>query len=137
MRPPEHQGDNRTLFWFGVSLSGVCFAAAGLAAWRGFASGWVWAGAIAGAVWLVLNVVLPSVREPAYRLVRHVTHPIHVVVTFVLLGIIFYLLITPVGLLLRVRGRDTMSRRSVAERPASFWNPRPGRAEARRYFKMF
>jgi hypothetical protein len=62
--------------------------------------------------------------------------PIGWTLTHLILGVIYYLVLTPIGLLMRLVGKDPMRRR--LERDASsYWIERDEAAGSERYFKQF
>jgi hypothetical protein len=65
-----------------------------------------------------------------------VTMPIGFVVSFLLLAIFYFLLLTPLGLIFRLMGRDALGRRfdSTIE---SYWSPRRSPDDLDRYFHQF
>ena len=65
-----------------------------------------------------------------------VTFPIGMVVSFVLLAVFYYLLITPVGLFFRLTGRDILQRKFDAS-AESYWHPRRATGSIKRYFNQF
>jgi len=62
--------------------------------------------------------------------------PIGWVVSHVLMLAVFYLVITPVGLTMRLCGRDPMERK-FDETAKSYWKPRQQQTETKRYFRQF
>ena len=58
------------------------------------------------------------------------------VVSFVLLAVFYYLLITPVGLFFRLTGRDILQRKFDAS-AESYWHPRRPAGNIKRYFNQF
>ncbi len=60
--------------------------------------------------------------------------PIGIVLSFVIMAVIFYLIITPLGLVFRVLGRDALCETLEAERD-SYWQPIAGEAPVERYFR--
>jgi hypothetical protein len=107
----------------------------------------VWA-SLAGSVGLAAGVLfgigialgLPglsvprSVRLP-YVLFSLVALPIGLVVSYLVLALLFYGIMTPTGWLLRLGGRDSLSLRG-SPRVQSYWERRPGRSEPERYFRQ-
>ena len=65
-----------------------------------------------------------------------ITFPIGIVVSFVLLAVFYYLLITPVGLFFRLTGRDILQRKFDAS-AESYWRPRRPAGNIKRYFNQF
>ena len=62
--------------------------------------------------------------------------PIGIVVSHVLLGIIYYLVVTPIGLVLRLMGRDAMCRR-FDPKARTYWVRREAVTDMKRYYKQF
>ena len=112
--------------------------------------------AVAAAMWFKLHspvvtgtlaclaAVVPAVgwAVPAFmRLVfvgmSYLAWPIGFVVSHVLLAAVFYLVLTPIGLIMRLVGYDPMHRRFDPE-AASYWIARDGAArEPKSYFRQF
>lgn len=96
---------------------------------------------IAAAAVGVLQFVLFSARVQAptrwiFVTLMIVALPIGFVVSQVLMAVIYYLVMTPIGLVFRVIGRDAMGRRPDPQRQ-SFWHDRgPARAPSS-YFKLY
>ena len=62
--------------------------------------------------------------------------PIGWTVSYLLLAAIFFLVLTPIGLVMRLFGRDPMMR--AFDRPAkTYWVPHNPGGDPRRYFKQF
>ena len=64
------------------------------------------------------------------------TFPVGWAVTQVMLAVMFYLVLTPIGLWLRRRGRDELQRRPKPEQ-TSFWIPRGKPPAAGNYLKQY
>ena len=90
----------------------------------------------ATAVVIMLYYLLPSIRLPTYRAWLYAVFPIGWIVSHVLLGLIYYVVLTPIGLLMRVSGYDPMNRRfdSTAN---TYWIDRDPEVDPRRYFRQF
>lgn len=65
----------------------------------------------------------------------YATYPIGLVVSTVVLVVIYYAVLTPLGLILRVCGHDPLQLRAD-RRAASYWRPRPGPRDAASYFRQ-
>ncbi len=126
----------RTLRQF-AGLALIVFG--GLAGWNYFAKGQV----VSSAVLAVLAVAigLPGLARP--RLVRPVyvgamilAFPIGWVVSRLLLAILFYGVVTPMGLVLRLGGRDPLRLARPAAR-TTYWMAKPEPADLRSYFRQF
>jgi NADH:ubiquinone oxidoreductase subunit 6 (subunit J) len=85
---------------------------------------------IAGAALVALYFAVPPIRRPIYLGWIYVTFPIGFVLSHVILGIVFYLVFTPLGLVMRLFGYDPL-RRKFDRAAGSYWvahDPhRPGR----------
>lgn len=73
-----------------------------------------------GAVLVVLGTVAPVVLRPLYRLWMLFAVALGFVMTRVILTVFYYLVLTPVGLLFRVIGRDALNRR-LDRQAESYW----------------
>lgn len=119
------------LLWL-VFLGGV----GAVVLWR--AGSWPAAAALWG-----LAVALPAVGwawdawlRVVYVGMAYAAAPIALVVSFVLLAGVYYLVMTPIGLGMRLFGRDPMARRfDPAAR--TYWIPRRHSEDVRRYFRQF
>jgi hypothetical protein len=65
-------------------------------------------------------MVAPGWLRPIYVVLMCITLPIGFVVSAVLLRVIYYLVITPMALWFKIRGRDAMNRRLDPEAD-SYW----------------
>ena len=137
--------DERTLRHFGwIALAGFGFIA--VIAWYewlifafGLGSGRPWvAGIIAGLALLtgLLSVVYPKGNRLVYVALAVITYPIGFVLSYVIMGFLFFGIIAPTSLGLRIVGHDPMLRKFDPD-AASYWVPcRPGRDKSA-YFKQF
>jgi len=98
---------------------------------------------VARVLW-VLAVVVPVVGwlVPAFmRLVfvgmSYLAWPIGFVVSHVVLAVVYYLVFTPIGLVMRVLGYDPMKRRFDPDAASYFIARDPKVSEPKRYFRQF
>ncbi len=70
----------------------------------------IWALAIAG-LFLALALVKPGLLSPLNRLWTQFGLLLHKVVNPLVMGLLFYLTVTPIGLLMRLMGKDPLGRR--------------------------
>jgi hypothetical protein len=89
-----------------------------------------------GVIVAVLGFVLPKAIRPVFVVMTIVGYPIGWVMTHAIMGVIFYLVVTPVGVIMRLCGRDPMER-GFDRRAASYWKPRRTDSDSRRYFRQF
>jgi hypothetical protein len=93
--------------------------------------------AAVAAVVPVLGWAAPSFMRVVYVGLSYLAWPIGFVVSHVLLGAVYYLLVTPIGLIMRAAGYDPMHRRFDPEAP-SYWIERDGgERDPRSYFRQF
>jgi hypothetical protein len=137
--------DERTLRQFGfIALGGFGFVAAiawyevlvfsfGLGAAREPV-----AYGLAGAATLSLlfSLAYPKANLPIYLGITILTYPIGFVLSYVILGTLFYLIIAPIGLVMRAFGADPMERRILPEAD-SYWEDAPPARGRASYFKQF
>ena len=62
--------------------------------------------------------------------------PIGVTVSYIILAIVYYLVVTPIGIGLRMAGVDPIVRR-LDRSATSYWAPHEPPAETNRYFRQF
>ena len=96
----------------------------------------LWAGAVA-AVFLVVSLTAPRLLKPLNRLWFLVGMALHHVVTPLVMGLLFFLTITPLSMLMRAFGKDPLGLRRD-DAAASYWivrqPPGPAPASMRRQF---
>jgi fatty acid desaturase len=91
--------------------------------------------AVAAAVGIV-GLCIPQYIRPVYVIWMLATYPIGWVMSHVIMGIIFYLVITPIGLMMRGLGRDPMHR-AFDKHTKSYWISRSTEERTERYFRQF
>ena len=95
------------------------------------------------AIWAVALLVcaVGLVRPPAIRLVCigliYLAFPIGWVVSHLLLAVVLYLVFTPIGLLLRLLGRDPLERRASTGRRQATGRLTSKPLAIDRYFRQF
>jgi Saxitoxin biosynthesis operon protein SxtJ len=89
-----------------------------------------------GAVLTAVYYTAPALRRPLYVGMSLASYPIGWLVSHIVLLIVFVFVVTPVGLLLRVLGRDPMQRRFDSS-AQSYWVPHRPADQLRRYFQQF
>jgi len=134
-----------TLRGFGL-VGVVAFGLFGAAAfWRFYPLHWVSEGTSAATATVlfalagycaVFAAVLPKALRPLYLALTVLTFPIGFVVGHVVAAIVFYVILTPVGLVFKLVGRDAMHRRFDPD-AKSYWVKREPPANKRRYFRQF
>ena len=143
---PNWNPDRRQLRWFGLACL-IVFGGLGtyvLLAGRVFgvelpqstaraAGAVLWALAVACAV---LSVAAPKLLRPLYVGLNVIALPIGWVISHVVLAVVFYGMITAFALVFRLIGRDAL-RRKFDPDAETYWTPRKGAPDAKRYFRQF
>lgn len=78
----------------------------------------------------------PTLLKPLFIGLTLITFPIGFVVSYVAVTAIFFLIITPVGLVFRLIGRDALTRR-FEPAAATYWIRRNPPQDVKRYFRQF
>jgi hypothetical protein len=91
---------------------------------------------VAGIALCLVYYLAPRTRIPVYKTWRLVQMPIAFVVWHTVLAILYYLIVTPMALVMRLLGRDPLNRRLEPSRP-SYWETHVAPQEAERYFRMY
>ena len=77
-----------------------------------------------GGLLMTIGVIVPTLLTPVYWLWMKLAHLLGWVNTRLLLGIIFFVIITPMAIVMKVFGRDALSRK-IDKDVDSYWIPRP------------
>jgi hypothetical protein len=126
----------RELLWFGVIALAVFALIGGVVYWRAESLPW------AAAVWCVgvafsgLFYAVRPLRLPMYRAWMYAIYPIGFAVSHALLAATFYLVFTPLGLLMRLVGYDPL-RRPFEPDANTYWRRHDPGADSDRYFRTF
>ena len=91
---------------------------------------------IAAGHFLGFALAAPTLLRPVYLALTVVSLPIGLVLSHVILAVVYYGLFMPTGLIFRLIGRDALHRR-FDPNVSSYWTPRPGATDVRRYFRQF
>ena len=125
----------RDLRVFGILLLVFTAIVGALFYWRSHAPGvarTVW---IAGAALVAVYFAVPPLRRLIYLGWIYVTFPIGFVVSHVILGLVYYGVFTPIGLIMRLIGHDPMHRKF--DRAAqSYWVEHDPHRSVERYFRQ-
>jgi len=135
----------RVLRQFGfIALAG--FGGLALAAWneRLWFAGGLGASRVAltsilaglAALCLAASLVAPRANRPLFIGLSLLSYPIGFVVSYVIMAVLFYLVFAPVGIVMRMLGRDPLSRKADAS-ALSYWLKVEDRKDPNRYFRQF
>ncbi len=116
------------LAWFGALL----FAFLPEAARPATAAALAGVGALAG----LLSLVWPEANRPLYVGLSLVAFPIGFVLSYAIMGLLFYGMIAPLGFVFRLAGRDPLQRSFLPDAQTYWVDAGPERARDS-YFKQF
>jgi hypothetical protein len=89
-----------------------------------------------GALLVVLGTLLPKLLRWPNRGWLVLGEALSKVMTTLILGIVYFVVLTPIGLVLRLRGWDPLQRRTAPQ--ASYWHPYSSRQRDPKHFeKMY
>jgi ABC-type uncharacterized transport system permease subunit len=92
----------------------------------------VWA---IGAAGVALYYAIPPLRRPIYLGWMYAAYPIGWAVSHIVLAIAFFLVFTPVGLLMRLLGRDPLARQFDPS-ASTYWTAHDPGTHPDRYFRQ-
>jgi hypothetical protein len=90
---------------------------------------------VAGACALAA-LVLPGALRPLYLGLTAVSFPFGFVISHVVMAFLYFVVLLPIGALMRLFGRDPLSRGFNRAAP-SYWAKRTNRVDSKRYFKQY
>ena len=126
----------RELFIFGALFALFFGLIGGLIWWRFQAPTVAYVLWSVGAFITILFYAVRPIRKPIYLAWIHLAFPIGWVISHVAMALIYYLVFTPIGLIMRLFGRDPMERRF--DRGAeTYWTPHQPSEDPARYFRQF
>ena len=79
---------------------------------------------LVGGLLVITGSIVPTLLTPVYWIWMKLAHLLGWVNTRLLLGIIFFVIITPMAIVMKVFGRDALNRK-VDKDVDSYWIPRP------------
>jgi hypothetical protein len=98
------------------------------------AARWLW---VAAVVVPILGWLMPAFMRLVFLGMSYLAWPIGFVVSHVVLAVVYYLVLTPIGLLTRLFGYDSM-KKSFDPGSVTYWVERsPEDTDAKRYFRQF
>ena len=98
----------------------------------------IWALILAGMGLCICLITLVSAKAGRiiYLGLTLAALPIGFVVSILLMGMFYFLVLTPVGLIFKLMGRDLLNRRFLPD-AATYWSPRQNAGDKERYFHQF
>jgi hypothetical protein len=132
----KHNPTTRELNWFGLIVL-VFFGAVGAVVYFKIdapgAGRVVWG---IGALFTLLFYAVRPLRIPLYLGWMRAFYPLGWTVSHLVLVTIYYLVVTPIGLVLRVFGYDPLGRRR-ARQASSYWVEHRTGTDVSRYFRQY
>ena len=106
---------------FGVTIGAVLIALGGIAIWRGKGAAIYFVSF--GTVFVVLGLYFPAVLKPLQKVWMSAAAVIGFFMSRFILGIIFYLVITPISMIMKMTGKDILDER-IDQTKISYWSQR-------------
>lgn len=108
-----------------------------LASWHFAHERPIWAAVCAGLAATIgpLGLAFPSRVRPVFVVLLVITFPIGWCISLLALGVVFYGLFTPLGLIFKLAGRDLLSRRLQPEAD-TYWTKKGQAEDIRSYFRQ-
>jgi hypothetical protein len=89
-----------------------------------------------GLVIWILSLISTKAVRPIYIFWMAVAFPIGWTISHIVLGLLYFLMFTPLAIVFRLAGRDALERR-IDKQAASYWVHREGTPPASRYVRQF
>ena len=119
---------------FGLLVGGVLLAIGLIVFWR---ADWALVTAVKilggiGGILVVMGLIAPALLKPVYQVWMALAVILGFVMTRVILTLVYFLAVTPIGLLMRALGKDLLNRK-LDKSAESYWIPKtyPDRSPAR------
>ena len=127
---------SRDLLWFGLLLPLFITLVGAIARWQFSAPAaalgiWSVGGALAALYWIA-----PPLRRPVLVGWMYAALPIGWTVSHLMMGVVYFGVVMPIGLVSRLVRGDTLHRKPDRN-VSSYWIERPRRSGTRRYLRQF
>lgn len=113
---------------FGLTIGAVLILIAGFALWRGKGSGAYFLAA--GLLFSGFGAAAPEALKPLQKIWMAFSAAIGYFMSRVILALLFYCVVTPIGAVMRLFGKDILDQRMSKDSP-SYWRERPVAAKAK------
>ena len=113
--------NKRDLRQFGVTMGVVFGLFGGYSAWRGHGF-WIYAAEV-GVFFLAFGLIFPVALKPVQKIWMTLALLMGWVMSRVILCVLFFAAVTPIGLLLRLGGKDLLDLKRGSRRPSE-WRAR-------------
>lgn len=126
----------KELAWFGLMFLAFFGLIGSIVYWRFEAPTVAYGLWGAASVIVALYYAVPALRKPIYLGWLYAAFPIGWVISHVVMGIIYYLVFTPIALIFKVIGRDALTR-TIDKNAKTYWVEHRTGGDPARYFKQF
>ena len=126
------QSGKRELRQFGITIGVVLGLLGSWSLWRNKEGGYLLL--IIATLFLLLGLTLPRLLKPLPKLWMTLAVLLGWLMTRIILTILFYLVLTPIGLLARLSGKDFLNRKFNRE-AQSYWIPRKAATSDKRNYE--
>lgn len=128
--------NRRELRQFSVALLVASGLVGGLLWWKMGPNPWSRALWIGGPILSVLGLAIPPAIKPLFLGLSILAFPIGIVVGTVAMMLVYYGIVTPIALVFKLLGRDTLTRSFDRDAP-TYWVKRQTDIPGKRYFQQF
>lgn len=128
--------NRKELRQFSIALIVAAAAVGGILWWRLGPNPWSQGLWIGGPIAGLIGLAIPIAIKPLFIALSVIAFPIGMVIGTLALVLVYYGVITPIGLVFKLIGRDPLHRKFDPEAP-TYWLRRKGRLPAARYFRQF
>jgi len=133
----DYNPGKKTLKTFGwISLIGFAAIAILLHLLKGLPLTWVYILCCVGVTIFIISLISTKLTRLIYIGLTLATMPIGYLVSFTAMSVFYFLLITPIGLIFKLTGRDLLCRR-FDRNAQSYWIKRKNATDIKRYFNQF
>ena len=118
---------------FGVTVGGAFLLITAILWWRGRYGALPYLGALGGTL-VVAGIIAPKLLHPVHRAWMGLAHLLSKVTTPIFMGVIYFAIVTPVALMMRIIGRRSLVHQATND---SYWierDDRPGPDQMKRQF---
>ena len=128
------KSEKSDLRMFGITIGVILLVIAGFLFWKENESFQIFLAI--GITLLLTSIALPSVLKPVYWIWMIFATILGWIMTRVILSLLFFIIFTPIGLILRFFGKQFLELRWDKSKE-SYWNYRLGNTERASYEKQF
>ena len=124
------------LRWFGVMFLAFFGVIGGIAMWRFDAQRVAIILWIAAAIVTALYYAIAPIRKPLFVGWMLAAYPIGLTISLVIMAITYYLVLTPIGFMIRLFGIKSFDV-GIRREATSYWIPHKPASNRKRYFQQF